>query len=110
MRPPISLVLLLFPMQSRELSRKHAEGPERSGTQHEDRASHSASEMLWAYPLAGTEALAAIYAYSFWRLTVPPHFISLPNTMVLRWVLGVDHFQTWFAYLANGAKPGVGVD
>jgi hypothetical protein len=28
MRPPISLVLLLFPMQSRELSREQAEGPE----------------------------------------------------------------------------------
>jgi len=30
MRPPISLVLLLFPMQRRELSRKQAEGPERA--------------------------------------------------------------------------------
>src|ERR1700758_5214028 len=29
MRPPISLVLLLFPMRRRELSRKQAEGPER---------------------------------------------------------------------------------
>ena len=30
MRPPISLVLLLFPMRRRELSRKQAEGPERA--------------------------------------------------------------------------------
>jgi hypothetical protein len=37
-------------------------------------------------------------------------FYLLPNTMVFRWALGVDHFQTWFAYLANGAELGFGVD
>ncbi len=60
--------------------------------------------MLWAYPLAGTEALAAIYGYSFWRLTVRPHFISYPIRWFFNVVLGVDHFQTWFAYVANGRE------
>jgi hypothetical protein len=51
--------------------------------------------MLWAYPLAGTEALAAIYGYSFWRLTVRPHFISYP----IRWFF--NGFWAWITF-----KPG----
>jgi len=51
--------------------------------------------MLWAYPLAGTEALAAIYACSFGRLIVPPHFILYP----IRWFF--DGFWAWITF-----KPG----